>query len=516
MSDHEPRGIIDTGGGRQPFFRYVVRLYSSDAVFKGLVDFAVIGGVVLMFLHPPSLNWLRNLLTSKSEPATQQSAPVQPASNPSSPNATASQASKPADAPQPPAAHQGRAAQPQSSATPPSSPSAGASGTVAMPLLEDLRRPRLNFRFLFEIDEKPFFRSEPEDRPRLHKAAHAHREYRHADMLDALAGARSNDPNVAFLRGVGSLFTNRGPLAVEQLQAAMAGGQVQAGTLLGIIRVVPPSAVYKDADEGKRLIESAAAKGDRVAQRAAGIGYQTGAFGVADPFKAAAYFKSAVAAGDIAAMPHYAHMMFTGTGVDKEEAGAEELVERAAKAGLTLAQETLGSWILDRYKVGVISDPIEGVHWLEKACQQGYSISALVRLATFYGDEGRGQWRDRAKALEMYKIAATFAEPRAHFGHATGLQFGWTGEKDLVKAYTLYEVTRQMNNSSTAATRQKTIETMISPAEKDAALEAARVIRRDLKPVPRVILLLYPGQTNPPPPWTIPASETNQAAPAKP
>ena len=33
-------------------------------------------------------------------------------------------------------------------------------------------------------------------------------------------------------------------------------------------------------------------------------------------------------------MLHYARMMFTGAGVDKDEAAAEQLLERAAGAGL--------------------------------------------------------------------------------------------------------------------------------------------------------------------------------------
>ncbi|MES1180093.1 MAG: tetratricopeptide repeat protein, partial [Hyphomicrobium sp.] len=257
----------------------------------------------------------------------------------------------------------------------------------------------------------------------------------------------------------------------------------------------------------------AAAKGDRTAQRAAGIGYVTGVFGLLDPFKAAGFFKSAVAAGDIAAMPLYAHMMFAGTGVEKDEAGAEQLIERAAGAGLTIAQETLGMWILERYKAGVISDPGEGVRWLERAYQDGHSITALDRLAVFYADEGRGpQWRDRLKAFELFRMAAAYSEPRAQFGYATALQFGHGGSRDLPGAYARYEVARQMNNSSTAVQRQKTLETMLSPAEKDAALEAARLIRRDLKPIPRMIVLQQADQPKPPSPW----AAAQQPAPAKP
>ena len=194
---------------------------------------------------------------------------------------------------------------------------------------------------------------------------------------------------------------------------AVGAGHVQASTLLGVLLVSGPQGVDKDIEAGKRLIEAAAAKGDAMAQRAAGIGYLDGEFGLLNPGRAAGYFKSAVAAGDLPAMMHYAHMLFTGAGAEKDEAAAEDLVERAARAGLTIAQETLGNWILERYKAGVTGDPSEGVRWLERAYQQGFSITALTRLAVFFGDEGRGpKWSDRAKSLELFTQGAAFADLR--------------------------------------------------------------------------------------------------------
>ncbi len=90
------------------------------------------------------------------------------------------------------------------------------------------------------------------------------------------------------------------------------------------------------------------------------------------------------------AMLHYAYLLSTGTGVEKNENLAEKYVRDAAKAGLTVVQETLGQWIIERYKVALISDPSEGVRWLETAYQSGYSISALCALSSFYLEVGRG------------------------------------------------------------------------------------------------------------------------------
>ncbi len=386
-----------------------------------------------------------------------------------------------------------------------------------MPALAEIGHPRLLFRFLVDVDENAFHSSGPQERQQLSKAAQAHRALRYSQMLDDLAGLRLDDPNVAFMQGVAALHQNdsdRYSRAADRLRVAAGAGHVQASTLLGVLLVSGPQGVNKDIEAGKRLIEAAAAKGDSMAQRAAGIGYLDGEFGVLNPGRAAGYFKSAVAGGDLPAMMHYAHMLFTGAGVERDEAAAEDLVERAAGAGLTVAQETLGRWILERYKAGVTGDPSEGVRWLESAYQQGFSITALTRTALFYGYEGRGsKWSDRSKSLELFTQAVAFADLQAQFGYATAFHFGYATPKDVVKAYTHYELARQLG-STNAEGRLKTLDDMLSPSEKSGALESARLLRRELKPIPGVVVLQHSDVPQLPSPWPAPSPAGAAAAPA--
>jgi TPR repeat protein len=517
----EPGTSLLSGGRRPPFFRYVVRLYSSDAVFRGVVDFAAIGAVVLLFLHPPSKEWFRGWLTPQVASTPKPAAPAQP-STPAQPTAPAQPSTSAKTAP-------GSSSPAPAGAPPTSSPttapaqtgagSASVSARIAMPAPDEVGRPRLLTRFLIEIDENAFRSSEPEDRQRLIKAAQAHRALRFVEMPDHLAGARSDDPNIAFMRGLAAIYQRdaaRYSRAISQLRAAAAGGHLQASTILGVLLVADPSGKDKDVEAGKQLIEAAAARGDPMAQRAAGIGYMAGEFGLLDPFKAAGFLKSATAAGDLPAMLHYARMQFTGAGVDKDEAAAEELVERAARAGLTIAQLTLGAWILDRYKAGVLGDPSEGVRWLERAYQQGFSMTALVRLAIFYGDEGRGAWRDRSKALELFSLGLPFADTRPQFGYATALHFGYEIAKDPVKAYTYYELARQLGDTVRAPERLKRLEDLLSPAEKSAALEDARLRRRELKPIPAVIIVQRSDIAPPASPWApVPAASRDGSSTAR-
>jgi len=488
---------------RPPFLRFAVSLYLGDQVFRSLVDFAAIGGVVLLFMHPPRAEWFD---VSRLGGIFAQSAAVQPAPSP----AVADHKSLPAATSTPAAT--------SATDTPAAQPQPGAASTgIGMPAVEEVRRPRLDYRFLVAIDETAFRSSARADQVRLAKAATAFRARRYVELLDSLVGSEPTDPNVVFMRGLAAMHqedSDRYRRAVEQFRAAAAGGHVQAGTMAGLLLLSEHAG--KDVPEGKRLIEAAASRGDPMAQRAAGIGYLGGEFGVLDPFKGASFIKSAADAGDLPAMLHHAYLLSTGAVVPKNEKAAEDLVIRAAEAGLTSAQEALGMWIIERYKAGLVSDPSEGVRWLERASQRGLSIIALTRLGLFYLDDGRSPpWKDPQKAFALFGMCIPFSYSNCHYAYATCLHFGRGTAKDPGKAYIHYELARQLGARGAPA-RLKRVEDLIEPAEKDAALDAARAQRRDLKPSPRSIALQYPDVPEPVSPWIVaPPPENAKVAPAQ-
>ena len=505
---------------RPPFWRFAASLYTGNQVFRSFVDFAAIGGIVLLFMHPPSAEWfnvsrLSNIFASA--PSAPAPAPPSGATLPQSPQSQA--APPPTVADHKPVTPAATTSAPAASDAP-TQPRPGAASTgIGMPAVEDVRRPRMDYRFLVAIDETAFRSSAPADQARLAKAATAFRARRYSDVLDSLVGSAPTDPNVVFMRGLAAIHQtdfDHFRRAVEQLRAAAAGGHVQAGTVAGALLVSGVQAVPKDVAEGKRLIEAAAARGDSMAQRAAGIGYLGGEFGVLDPFKGASFIKSAAEAGDPSAMLHYAYLLSTGAVVEKNERAAEDLVLRTAEAGLTAAQETLGMWIIERYKAGLISDPSEGIRWLERAYQRGLSIMALNRLGVFYVDEGRNPpWKDAQKALALFQMCASFTFPNCHFAYATSLHFGRGTAKDPGKAYVHYELARQLGSTGAPA-RLKRLDELLAPAEKEAALEAARAQRGELKPSPRNIVLQYVDVPEPASPWPIaPSTEGARAMPTE-
>ena len=297
-----------------------------------------------------------------------------------------------------------------------------------MPLPPAWKVPRLlSQQFLIEIDEAAFRSSTPDDQQHLKKAAGDYRAARFDDMIDDLTDASSSDANVLFLRALGVLRetgSNRFSAAHGLLQAAVSGGQRQAAIVLGILLVTAPQGVDKDLQQGKNLIETAAAAGDHMAQRAAGIGNIDGEFGSLDPTRGVAWIRRAAEAGDAPAMLHYGFLLSIGSGVEKNPALAEDYVRRAATAGLTAAQETLGAWIVERYKSGLVADPSEGLRWLEQAYELGYSTYALVRLGLFYDEDGRGAWRDRDKAFSLITLCIGYANSSCQFVYAWHLANG--------------------------------------------------------------------------------------------
>jgi TPR repeat protein len=403
-------------------------------------------------------------------------------------------------------------------ATPPAGVESSAAKTsfdVPMPLPPGWKVPRLlSPQFLIEIDEAAFRSSTPDDQQRLKKAVGDYRALRFDEMIDDLTDASSSDANVLFLRALGVLRqsgSNKFTAAHGLLQAAVSGGQRQAAIVLGILLVAGPEGVDKDLGQGKNLIETAAEAGDRMAQRAAGIGDIGGEFGSLDPVKGVAWIRRAAEAGDAPAMLHYGFLLSIGSGVEKNTALAEDYVRRAAVAGLTAAQETLGAWIVERYKSGLAADPSEGVRWLKQAYELGFSTHALVRLGLFYSDDGRGAWRDRNRSFALFSLCIGYASSSCQFAYAWHLANGFGTPINPVESYARYEVARQLG-ATKAPERMQALQRVLSPGEVPKAIELASSIRSALRPVPTTVVFQYPGVRPQPSPWPVTASSAPAAA----
>jgi uncharacterized protein len=482
------KGMLPTATGSRPsFVRYLIGLYRSDTAFRGVVDFSAIGIVVLWFLGPLALPTFNGNRSPQQAPA--KNAPTAPTST-SVPPATA------------PSTTQGPPRNAQAPSTPPVAGPAKSLPRVAFKFPAAVTDPKLEFTRIFDIDQAAF-RNSAADLPRLSAAVRAARGQQFADIPAILANADAADPNVAFMRGIALIATGTAESnksAEQSWRSASAAGQRQAALELARIAIYAPPGIAKDISQAQRTIEAAAAAGDRQAQRMAGIAHLSGQFGL-NPTKARDYLRQAAQAGDVEAMLHYAFTLGWAIGGPADQAMAEDVLRRAAVAGLTLAQETLGIFLLDEYKEKLIDDPREGVEWLEKAVKSGYSIGALRALAFFLAAQTQPPWNDKSKVYELARLCSGISDGWCQSENGWVFQFGVGTSRDLVRAYAHYQVAVELGFSA-AEKSMDVIRQQITAGDRTAAIDLSQRICAGLKPSPTIWDMQYVGVTPPASRWS--------------
>lgn len=491
MSAASGGGMLPTSR-RKPLFRTFVSLYRSEFAFQGMVDFAAIGLVVLLFLHPPSKDqmrsWLSRVGIGSSETRPEAAATAPPQTGPS-------QMTKPGP---------GQASVPPAGSQPPQGPQAGLT-PQSKPIIfpAEIAKPALANVMLVEIGETAFRNSRAADQQRLLAARSAYRSGRGAEIVDILKDADGRDPNVAFMRGLGLLF--RGDeasvkAAEEALRTATAANHTLAEALLGRLLVTAPKGVTKNVAEGQRLIEAAATGGDPQGQRVAAIAYIGADFGSFQPDRAAALFKRAAEAGDPQAMFHYARVLSEGIGVPPDRAGAIDYLGRAAAAGLTSAQLTLGDILLEQYEAKTLNDPADAVAWYERAAQKGFSWYALNKLQRLYGWAGRDTpWNDKKRYYELTKQCSGLADMYCQYSFSVVFQEGWGTAKDPFRAYVHALIARDLGQPNIKTDLIDKLGNLLTAKERADAMERARTLRPKLKPVPNLVVFQYPDAVRPSP-----------------
>jgi TPR repeat protein len=465
-STTESSGMIGSGRrGRPSFFGHLLQLFRSDPTFRALAEFTAIGGVVLFSLT----YW-----------------PTQESSRPPGPKREHDAEKIAGDVP-------------EHARTKPAPAVVPAGVSIQFP--GEVTNPTLKNFVVFDIDETAFASSSEADRPRLALAARYFRGEQFSQMTEALKTADPKDRNVAFMLGL-ALADSQGATAndsIPLLRAASDAGQRQASLMLGRQLVISTDPEVKNVEQGRRLIEAAA--GDRDAQRLAGIAYMSGEFGFIDVAKARESLRLAAQAGDVPAMFSYAFMLGWGIRGPADQAAAADLLRRAAAAGLTSAQETLGDWLISQYDHKLIDDPGEGLEWLDKAVRLGHSVGAVRSLARFYGDPRRpAPWH---RATTAYALARMCSGMRDAWCQAEN---GWIYEKgvgtgvDLVRAVAHHQVALQLGDTEFSAALQALM-ARLGDADKIAAIKYTQMITAALVPPPTRWRMQYVGAPTAPSPW---------------
>ncbi|MGD9785497.1 MAG: tetratricopeptide repeat protein [Hyphomicrobiaceae bacterium] len=481
------KGMLATETRNRSFFGTLANLYRSDLAFRGMTDFAVIGALVMMFLHPPqSVKWPwagGGAGQSQGGPAAGLLGGLsgQQGSGASGTGTGTGTAVKP----QPPAG-------------------AGTTGpVVAIPFAETFKSPRLGIGFLFDIDKAAFEKSKPQDKERLLKARQGVMLRVPDDIMEALREADGDDANVQLLRGAAFAMRNTeaSNKSAEALwRQAIAGGNAQAKALLGRLLLSGRPGIEQNVDAGRALIEEAAAAGDPQALRFAGVGYLSGDFGTLNPVQAAELLKKGADGGDAMAMGTYARMVAEGIGVPSADGkAAEAYLRKAAESGLTPAQITLGDWDIEQYKQGLKADMKDAVAWHTLAYEKGRSIGALVQLAYLHAAVGKAPpWKDDKKAFAYVRKCSGFDNRYCQFNAGIGWNNGQFGPRNAALARAHFAISASLGHEPAKA-QIASLDAALSAEEKKKADAYEKELKGSLKPMPAEIPLQYPGVELPPP-----------------
>jgi len=188
-----------------------------------------------------------------------------------------------------------------------------------------------------------------------------------------------------------------------------------------------------DPKKAFEAVQTAAELGAAEAQNRLGMIYLTGNEVVpVDLVGARQWFEKAAAQEHPAARFNLALILSKGAGPGSNEARlAVEYLISAAGAGLTVAQDRLGSWYRDGQYVA--QDRHAALGWFREASDAG-SISAKINLAQLLGmTPNRPGLYDTV--VSLYAEAAAAGHPVAHYQLARLTASGILGKVDLVTAY---------------------------------------------------------------------------------
>lgn len=407
----------------------------------------------------------------------------------------------------------------------PSNPGCAATQRVVFAFPGGLLNPTLAVHSTVPVDESAFRSSSAADQPRLRAALAAYYRSESQKALDALKPAAANDPNVQLMHALALLIPNTMDgvrNAQNLLRTAGVAGQRQAGAVLGRTLMLGLAGLPKDVPQGRKLIEEGVAAGEPYALRLAAAAYLGREFGSYDPAKAADLMRKSADAGDPFAMISYAAFLQSSIGVVRDEVKSIDYLRRAAEAGSTGAQYLLGQWIATRYNNREIEDPSESMKWYQRAYEQGYNFFALVNLAYDLKSGRTAPWFDTARSFSLLQLCAPYAFANCHAVLGDSYRQGSGTPQDLVRAYAHYTLARQLGRQDVASILQQ-LDSIVTPAQKNAAIELANKLSPTLKLPPPQILLQIPEAIAGPSPWgtaapkqpqQVQTQQTQTAAPA--
>ena len=406
-------------GERKSAFRLLLDLYATNVTFRGFCEFAVIGAIVLSFIHGlQSFSMIGNAArTAVTLPKlTDQDIKTQ--------DDIAKLARR---------------------------------DSSMMPQLADLG-----------LDERYFAGDTEPQKSILMQAWRAYRGKNSLKALELLETAGSDDPHVLLIRGLAMMAQPQGAAlrsGVLALEQAAGKGDVKSMAVLAVLHIIGVPGIQHDLEKGQKLILNAAAKGDVDAARVAGQGYLSGWMGSIDPTRAAKYFRFAVDRDDAKAAFFLAVLYSTGRGVAKDDLEADRLTEKAAALGNREALTFVGVRRMQAYAQGISDDPSDALKWLERAAELN-EPTAMLTLSMYYTEfAARSGQADVAKGVGLLKQCVDrTAHPACAMSYATFLDNGF-GKRDVKQIYAMYMIANRDGRNDKARNRMVELSKELSSQE---------------------------------------------------
>lgn len=405
-------------------WRLALELLHQQGSFRGFVEFALIGAIVLAFLHglrldlsglwnaiPPQLAQL----AARGTPTAQQHA-----------------------------------------------------GLPVTPHMDEL------------VFDESYFVAAPEPlRAKLIAASRAYAAHDYQGAFDAVASADPDDRRVQLVRGtamVKSADADTFAAGIALLTGAADLGEPKALAILGVLRLVGFVGYPQDLPHGRALLERAADLGDSAAARVVGLGYVTGWMGTIDPARGLILLRTAAERGDLMATFQLAKVLEAGLGVRKDEPEAERQMLKAAEGGYLDAQMTLGLWKLRAYSAGLTADPEPALAWLRRASERGqWEADYTLGLFHLMSLPSSPNYDPERGAQYLRKCAERTLSSECSFAYATALDGGRGVPRDRVQAYAFYQLSDDDKPTASTKQRIKDIKPLLSREE---AAQAEAVIVR--------------------------------------
>lgn len=239
-------------------------------------------------------------------------------------------------------------------------------------------------------------------------------------------------------------------------------------------------AAFRGGDHGLALreLQPLASQGEAEAQFYVGLAYRKGWGVIADPVKAAQWYRRAAEQGMHKAQYNLALLYLRGEGVEADAAQAREWLERAARQGDMHAAHELG--LMYFRGAGVERDFIQARNWWEKAARAGEKSAAYDLGILFRRGQG-GVPRDVAASIKLWQQAARGGLAVAQNALGACYMNGDGVDADMREAWAWFTLAAQ-SGLSVAAVNAEMVHSQLDEAGYAAARLRYAALRAEITP----------------------------------